>query len=95
MKAFIAKMAIKHRRTNVRAISVENKDISVTGRFFKLAKIQEEWDEDVNDPSSLIQYLKNTDARIANPTMHSIMKKDPLKAERQDLLRKLEKSWIP
>ncbi len=37
---------------------VNNKKISITGKYIKMARIEEEWFEDLNDPNSLIQQLK-------------------------------------
>ena len=44
----------------VKAIWVENKEITVTGKFVKIARLKEEWDEDVEDPLSFVKNLKSS-----------------------------------
>lgn len=43
----------------VKAMWVENKEITVTGKFVKIARLKEEWDEDVDDPVSFVKNLKS------------------------------------
>ena len=38
---------------------VENKEIKITGRFVRMARIKEEWYEDVKNPESIIKKLKD------------------------------------
>lgn len=42
---------------------VNNKEITVSGKFVKIARIEEEWYEDIDDPVSLISKLKNSNVK--------------------------------
>ena len=44
----------------VKAIWVENKEITVSGKFVKIARLKEEWYEDVEDPPTLIDKIKKS-----------------------------------
>ena len=37
---------------------VDNKEIKITGRFIKTARLKEEWYEDVDDPKALLEEIK-------------------------------------
>ena len=39
---------------------VENKEITVSGKFVKIARLKEEWDEDVEDPAAFVKNLKSS-----------------------------------
>jgi len=41
-------------------MKIENTKITITGNFIKMARIEEEWYEDVEDPLSLIEALKKS-----------------------------------
>lgn len=44
----------------VSLVLVNNKEITVSGKFVKIARLEEEWYEDIDDPVSLISKLKNS-----------------------------------
>ena len=39
-------------------IIIEDKEIIVTGKYIKIARLQEEWDQDIENPSEIIETLK-------------------------------------
>lgn len=47
----------------VSLVLVNNKEITVSGKFVKIARLEEEWYEDIDDPVSLISKLKNSNVR--------------------------------
>ena len=51
---------VKDREIEVSSIEIDKKDLVVTGKILRIAKIKEEWYEDVEDPALLIEYLKKT-----------------------------------
>lgn len=57
---------IKHRgkRGSVRTIEIYGKLLVVTGKFLKIARLKNEWLEDVQDPDLLIQELRTLNSRI-------------------------------
>jgi hypothetical protein len=48
---------------SVDAIYIDNKEIIVTGKFIRIASIKEEWDEDVDDPVSVVEKLRSSGIR--------------------------------
>jgi hypothetical protein len=42
---------------------VDTKEITVSGKFVKIARLEEEWYEDIDDPMSLISKLKNSNVK--------------------------------
>ena len=64
MRAYTDEIAVKGKRIKVQGIKADNHEIVVIGRLFKTARIKEEWDEDVEDPASLIAKLRSSGVRI-------------------------------
>ncbi len=58
MSVFTEEISIKGRQVKVRAARVQNKDIIITGRFIKMARIKDEWDADVENPAALVKDLR-------------------------------------
>lgn len=54
----------KGKPIQVNVILVLNKEIVQTGKLVKIAKIKEEWDEDVENPESLIEKMKHIRPKI-------------------------------
>jgi len=45
-------------------IKVENKNVLITGRLLKIARIEDEWYEIIDNPQEIIKNLKNNHAKI-------------------------------
>ncbi|MCC6544761.1 MAG: hypothetical protein IT392_09715 [Nitrospirae bacterium] len=63
MNEYADEISVKGRRVKVKAIIAENMNIVVTGKFIKTARIKEEWDSDVKNPSALVAELKSRRAK--------------------------------
>ncbi|MFX0136123.1 MAG: hypothetical protein ACFFDN_20960 [Candidatus Hodarchaeota archaeon] len=56
-------ISVKDKPLRVNSIRIDNKVLTKIGRLIKTARIEEEWYEDVEDPESLIQVLKDANAK--------------------------------
>jgi hypothetical protein len=52
------KYILKGKLIFINVFQIENKEIIVSEKPLKIARIKEEWDDDVNDPSNLIRGIK-------------------------------------
>jgi len=51
-------------QTLVDAIQVDNKALIISGQLIKMAKLKDEWCEDVHNPEAVIRILKDSSVRI-------------------------------
>ena len=58
MNEYTEEISIKGKQVKVKALRAENKDIIVSGKFLKTARVKEEWDADVLSPDVLVGELK-------------------------------------
>ncbi len=56
-------IGVRGKRIAVPAVKIDGHRIVVTGKFLKIARLKEEWYEDVEDPESIIRQLKKSDVR--------------------------------
>jgi len=53
-------IGVKGKHIMVNSVRVDNKVVVVTGKWIKTASIRDEWDQDIEDPASLIAELRNS-----------------------------------
>lgn len=56
--SYTEQISIKGKRMRVEAFSIGDKEIVVTGKIIKMARIKGELDQDVEDPNTLVEGLK-------------------------------------
>jgi hypothetical protein len=55
--------SIKGKLIILDSVRIENKDIIITGKVFRIARLNEEWDEWVEDPEQVAEELKRSRSR--------------------------------
>lgn len=56
-------ISIKGKPVSINSVRVGNQVVIVTGNFFRMAMIKEEWYKDVEDPESIIKALKDAESK--------------------------------
>jgi hypothetical protein len=64
MDTYKEQIAIKGKRIEVTSIRIDNHEIVVTGKIIKTARIKEEWDDDIENPASLIEKINSSGLHI-------------------------------
>lgn len=59
MQVTSEEMIVNGKLIKSEVIHIDNKEIIISGKFSKKASIKEEWDIDINDPTSIISELKD------------------------------------
>jgi hypothetical protein len=60
----LAQIAVRGRPVPAQTIRTGRYEVIVTGRTLRIARLKEEWADDVNDPATLTDALKRTSTRI-------------------------------
>ena len=56
--------SIKGKLVAFRGIEIDNLRIIVKGKYIRMAEVRDEWDQDVKEPETVIEYLKKSGVRI-------------------------------
>jgi len=60
MQAYKEEISVRGKSVLVDSVRVENKIVITSGKLLKIARIKDEWYEDVEDPEAIIEALKST-----------------------------------
>jgi hypothetical protein len=63
MQVHKAQTMVRGKSVTVDSFRIDNKKIVCFGKFFKMARMEEEWYEDVEDPESIIDALKKAHSK--------------------------------
>lgn len=58
------RVSVRGMGVDVDSLTVENKAVLLSGRFLKIAALEEEWYKDVEDPASFVKALKDSPAKV-------------------------------
>jgi len=64
MRRYIGEITIKGNRVKVPTIEVGKHEIIVAGKYLKIARLKEEWDDDIENPEWVIDELNKSHERI-------------------------------
>ena len=58
MKTQVKELVIKGKPVNVTSLCIHNREVIVQGGFFKTARVEGDWYNQITEPDSLIKDLK-------------------------------------
>lgn len=58
------RVSVRGMGVDVDSLTVENKAVLLSGRFLKIAALEEEWYKDVEDPANFVKALKDSPAKV-------------------------------